>query len=789
MLIITDIYGNTEALSGYKGFKRFRSISGERTISFTITPTDQNAHSFDMVQEESIVEFKGEEYRIKQMNEKSKGEKSIKSVVAIHTFFDLIDEHVYDTYTGSMTLEAALQFVLGGFGYTWDIVDTFYAQDFEDFGDSNPVDLYNELRKRYAFEYTRLDTHLILKKRIGNKTDFQLRYKYNIKEIERQINSNNFSTYIRGYGKDGLIVEYISPLDKARGGPFKRKHAKPVRDDRYTTTEGLMERLKLEIKEVPDLAIPVNFVDMRRAGYPFDVPNEGDDFFLIYEPMKLDLEVRLIDITEEYEEFIDNPVRTTVTAGNFRRSMTDKFIDFSRTQKQVDSVITPDGKVRYDSLAEQVKRSTAALLSAQTELEFINGIISRSKIDPNHLTKLNSAGFGISKDNGNTFTEAITVNGFNLSVGAVGKLNANNIQVGQETTFDEGYDPIAIKSDLENALLEVAGNVEALGTYVDGSFEDGVISQAEAKAIEKYLNQINSEKSDIDSRYIAIYGAPELDDTDQKIALDTALVDFNTEHTALVDSINTAIADGKTTAAEKTDVDSKFTSYRTKLGELSTAFENAVNKIAQVKAENTGQAVRNDLRMTASLPTSISMGADGIRASTSDPTKYAQMDYRGFFTKKGAFAVERPDGFLSINDGIIQHGFAIQGAYPPMRTAGIQEEGPWLSTLSASRYENIQMYTFKHESRYLVARVGLKTASTNYSHIYFDLDTSDGNDGSSAVMIGDAVMTGGYNYWITEIMMDLGVPTGNLKVVYVRLTTSNTAMRAFGRILSMRLEG
>jgi hypothetical protein len=65
LLTITDIAGNIEMLTGYKSLKRFRSVSGEKTLAFLILPTDNNTHSFPMVQEESIVDFDGEEYRIK----------------------------------------------------------------------------------------------------------------------------------------------------------------------------------------------------------------------------------------------------------------------------------------------------------------------------------------------------------------------------------------------------------------------------------------------------------------------------------------------------------------------------------------------------------------------------------------------------------------------------------------------------------------------------------------------------------------------------------------------------
>ena len=53
-----------------------------------------------------------------------------------------------------------------------------------------------------------------------------------------------------------------------------------------------------------------------------------------------------------------------------------------------------------------------ALQSAQTELEFENGIIAREKTDPNKIVVFNSAGLGISSDGGQTFRTAMTGAGF-----------------------------------------------------------------------------------------------------------------------------------------------------------------------------------------------------------------------------------------------------------------------------------------------------------------------------------------------------------------------------------------
>ncbi|OLS39149.1 phage tail protein [Bacillus sp. MRMR6] len=500
MLIITDISGNTEALTGYKGLKRFRNVSGEKTLAFLLQPTEQNAHSFNLVQEESIVEFKGEEYRIKQVSEKNKGKTFYKEVVAIHTFFDLIDDHIYTLHTGSMTFQAFLQFVFAGTPYTWDIIDTFYAKDWEKFGDDNRIALYQAGIKRYGAEFTRSGTHLTFKQKIGNATDFQFRYSYNIKTLTRDVNTNNLSTYIKGYGKqneDGTYViqsEYTSP----NADLFGIRHAKPVRDERYTTLDGLNERLVAELIDKPELSITIDFVDLRRAGYPYDVPNEGDDVFLIYEPMGLDLETRIMDITEEFTEFNDYPIKTDVTLANYRNNMTDKLVEFSRTQKDINGILEGTRKLPYSVLDDAVKRATEAMQSAQTELEFNNGIIARSKDNPNHLVLFNSAGVAVSVDGGFTFRTAMTADGFVADLITVGTMLFDRLRGGSLSLgglLNEHGELVILKENGEDALANFnfnGGYIEKLA--VDNFINDQVAYQQKV-ALNFYVDPINGNDS------------------------------------------------------------------------------------------------------------------------------------------------------------------------------------------------------------------------------------------------------------------------------------------------------
>jgi hypothetical protein len=142
-----------------------------------------------------------------------------------------------------------------------------------------------------------------------------------------------------------------------------------------------------------------------------------------------------------------------------------------------------------------------------------------------------------------------------------------------------------IKTQIDGDIDDVEGLIGDLDTYIDVAFHDGVISEAEAKKIQSYINQLNTEKADVDNRYTSIYNNTDLSGT-PKSNLSTAKTAYNTAHANLIGAINNAIADGKTTPAESAAVDAAFANYSAALATLSTRFEEAVNYIAYVKAQN-----------------------------------------------------------------------------------------------------------------------------------------------------------------------------------------------------------
>lgn len=192
-----------------------------------------------------------------------------------------------------------------------------------------------------------------------------------------------------------------------------------------------------------------------------------------------------------------------------------------------------------------------------------------------------------------------------------------------EERFATAQEAITLANNAAKAAQTAADNanqsVTSLNSYVDGAFADGIITEAEAKAIEKYLNTVNTSKDSVTATYTKLYSNTYLDGA-AKTGLKSAKDVLDSSISALISSINTAIADGKTTASEKADVDKKFAAFNTAMSSFESAVETA-NKYIQDKLKDYTDTATNqvkvklesDLSVQAGQITGISTRVDNIR--------------------------------------------------------------------------------------------------------------------------------------------------------------------------------
>ena len=146
-----------------------------------------------------------------------------------------------------------------------------------------------------------------------------------------------------------------------------------------------------------------------------------------------------------------------------------------------------------------------------------------------------------------------------------------------------------------NAAVESAKNANTavgdLNDYVDGAFADGIITEAEAKAIEKYINTVNNTKAAVEAAYNKLYTNAYLTGT-AKTGLLNAKVTLMGSIKKLISAINSAIADGRTTVTEKNNVDNKYATFNSAYADFNTAVE-AANKAIQDTLKGYSDSVLN----------------------------------------------------------------------------------------------------------------------------------------------------------------------------------------------------
>ena len=204
------------------------------------------------------------------------------------------------------------------------------------------------------------------------------------------------------------------------------------------------------------------------------------------------------------------------------------------------------------------------------------GVMNAKIIKAGVLQSLNNKTW-INMENGYfNFHDKIMFDGTTFTI----KLNSGNTVENEIDTAIDRY-----KQTVDKEIGDVRKRVDSLGDTLTDSFKDGIISEAEAIAIEQQLKNLDVEKKDIDGIYTTLYANTDLTGT-AKTNLYRTKNSYNTAHTSLVNNINNAISDREITSIERKGVESAFANYGTALANFSKACEEASNSIAEKKKQD-----------------------------------------------------------------------------------------------------------------------------------------------------------------------------------------------------------
>lgn len=342
----------------------------------------------------------------------------------------------------------------------------------------------------------------------------------------------------------------------------------------------------------------------------------------------------------------------------------------------------------------------------------------------------------------------------------------------------QGWSPSP--GDVAKDIKDVSDAVSNLDTTINTTFKDGIISEAEAKAIASNINVLNAEKADIDAYYNKLYANAYLTGT-AKTNLASAKTAYNTAHTNLINSINTAIADGKTTATEKADVDDKFTAYnnalfayQTRVGEADKAIQDTIKKVADdaQTSANTAQSAANAAQSAANQAQADANAANSKLTTWASDNYISPQEKTALRQQKSDIQSEQKDIEANANRYVIS-----LASYMAAYNAAIDA----LNKYTATSPENIAVSSdYNNISAYYTARQTILNSIAAAAKAQADKATGAiGMDGGK-MLYKDPEFKKGYNEIATYGAHNNG-DNGKGTVVLSRISksTGNTSSNSF----------
>ena len=225
-------------------FKYEDEVNNAREISFSVYKTATNSDIFNMIQNESIVTWRGQEYVIKVTDPSSDNVTLTNAVTATHIMYefqnhyidrDLEDEELNsdDEEEEASPLLSLKQYLDFGFkdnklGYTYKIVGDFKDRvAVGELGDKNGIEYLVEGSTLFDY-YFRADNKTIFiydEANFSTMSDIEIIGGYNTDEVRVSINTQDQKTYVKGYGKKKTKAETknydpTKPADLKYSGTF-----------------------------------------------------------------------------------------------------------------------------------------------------------------------------------------------------------------------------------------------------------------------------------------------------------------------------------------------------------------------------------------------------------------------------------------------------------------------------------------------------------------------------------------------------------------------------------------
>ncbi|MHB9943582.1 hypothetical protein CF065_18700 [Clostridium sporogenes] len=362
-------------------------ISNKTTIVGTKTNVNLPTKSY-FLQKDYIVYANKQPFRIYNV----KRNMSTIEVNCRHIFYDLLDNFLEDVRPTNLNRMDALKWVLertqypNRFTFNGNLGPTATRY----FIRKNPVDAImgqEGILETWGGEIVRDNFNVGIWDSRGNDRGVLIQGGKNLVGIEEDLDTDNVITRIMPTGLDEndtvimLPEKYIdSPYINAYPHPkIRHMHYGDIKINKETniTKDDVIRLLRLKIKElyevekvdIPQINYKVDFIELSKTEeyknyISLEKVEVGDTVTVRYNKLNLDIKAKVIKTTKKLKGNVW--VNEKVELGNFKKDITSSL-------NKIDSITTPDGKVKAESIWGPIDAAKATLKamsdSAETQVE------------------------------------------------------------------------------------------------------------------------------------------------------------------------------------------------------------------------------------------------------------------------------------------------------------------------------------------------------------------------------------------------------------------------------------
>ena len=453
------IYIDNLPITNFKDVEIVEEVSGSLTLSFTSFNFENKAHH--LLKEEEIVNVDGYDFVIKQINEST----YTKQVAAVSTFFKLGGKYTHEIYGGTRTIRQFLDFIFKDTGWTYSYTGNNPYIFIPNFGEDNKLKLIQDFIAVAKIEYKiEPKNHVVFKKEIGTDNNAQYRYGHNISALNKSVDTTDLVTRVKGIGANGLKVTYTSPYADS----FGIIEAEPIVNDEVDDPDILLEHIKNNIQDVPLLAIELDAIELRDREL-------GEKVWLIYEPLKVDMQSRILQITKTIRN--GQLFTKSVVLGNHKpKTQTDLL---AKQQVEIDK----QNKINRSRFEQTNDRITMEVEEINGDLEEQKALLEITakeiKSEVSHLDK--------------TLSDRITKANSRITQTA----SEIRSEVEKEVKYLDGRVDSA-NSKISQTAREIRSEINTTKSYLDGRIDKANSSITQTAS--QIRSEVNSTKNELDGR-------------------------------------------------------------------------------------------------------------------------------------------------------------------------------------------------------------------------------------------------------------------------------------------------